>query len=88
MCCTDKRKNSAHITALTMGPTQSKKILREAFMMDADESILLTDRAFAGADVLATSYTLSQAIGNLGKSILIYALNKQPMVIQLKSALL
>ena len=66
-----KEKCGANITALTMGPPQSEKILKEAFMMDADEAVLLTDRAFAGADVLATSYTLSQAIESLGKTDLI-----------------
>ena len=66
-----KESCGAHITALTMGPPQSEKILKEAFMMDADEAVLLTDRAFAGADVLATSYTLSQAIESLGKIDLI-----------------
>jgi len=60
-----KETHNAHITALTMGPPQSEKILKEAFMMDVDEALLLTDRAFAGADVLATSYALSQAIRHL-----------------------
>ena len=71
-CAVQMKDNySAHITAITMGPPQSDKILKEAFMMDVDEAILLTDRAFAGADVLATSYALSQAIKSLGKTDLI-----------------
>lgn len=50
------------ITALTMGTPDSEAILREAYAMGVDEAILLTDRALAGSDVLATSYALSQAI--------------------------
>ena len=45
-----------------MGPPQAAQILREAHMMGADEGVLLTDRRFAGADVLATAYALSQGI--------------------------
>lgn len=50
------------VTALTMGPPQAKEVLEEAFMMGADKMVLLTDKGFAGSDVLATSYTLSQGI--------------------------
>jgi len=54
------------VTALTMGPPQAGAILREAIAMGADDACLLTDRAFAGADVVATSHTLTQGIGRLG----------------------
>jgi len=54
------------VLVLTMGPPQAEAVLREAFMMGADEGYLLTDRAFAGSDVLATSYVLSQGIWKLG----------------------
>ncbi len=54
------------VTVITMGPPQAKEIIYEAFSMGADEGCLLTDRSFAGADVLATSYTLSQGIKKLG----------------------
>lgn len=54
------------ITVLTMGPDQAKAVLREAFAMGADRGVLLSDRRFAGADVLATSRALSQAIRRLG----------------------
>jgi len=54
------------VTALTMGPPQAEKVLREAFMMGADEAVLLSDRKFGGADVLATSYAISQGIRKLG----------------------
>ena len=46
------------ITVLTMGPGRAAEIIREAMYRGADEGILLTDRAFAGADTLATSYAL------------------------------
>jgi len=52
--------------ALSMGPPQAEQSLREALMMGIDEAVLVTDRAFAGADVLATAYTLSQAIQVIG----------------------
>lgn len=50
------------VTVLTMGPGRAAEILREAIYRGADDGILLTDRAFAGADTLATSYALAQTI--------------------------
>ncbi len=50
------------ITLLTMGPVRASEVLREGLFRGADDGILLTDRAFAGADTLATSYALSCAI--------------------------
>lgn len=50
------------ITVLTMGPVRAAEILREGLYRGTDEGVLLTDRAFAGADTLATSYALSCAI--------------------------
>lgn len=50
------------ITALTMGPGQAAGVIREAFAMGVDEGVLISDRKFGGADVLATSYTISQGI--------------------------
>ncbi|MDR2898996.1 MAG: electron transfer flavoprotein subunit beta/FixA family protein [Clostridiales bacterium] len=61
-----KEKYGAEITALTMGPPQAERILKEAYKMGVDNAVLITDRAFAGSDVLATSYTLSQAIRKIG----------------------
>jgi len=55
-----------HVTALTMGPMQAEKVLREAFMMGVDDAVLLSDRKFGGADVLATSYAISQGIRKVG----------------------
>lgn len=57
-----KEKHGGTITAVTMGPNQAEGVLREAFAMGADCGVLLTDRRFAGADVLATSYALAQGI--------------------------
>ena len=61
-----KEKFGGRVTALTMGPPQAEKVLREAFMMGVDEAFLLSDRKFGGADVLATSYTISQGIRKIG----------------------
>lgn len=55
------------ITVLTMGPGRAAEVLREGLFRGADDGILLTDRAFAGADTLATSYALSMAIRKIGK---------------------
>ena len=50
------------ITILTMGPVRAAEVLREGLFRGADDGVLLTDRAFAGADTLATSYAISCAI--------------------------
>ncbi len=50
----------SEVTALTMGPPQCERIIREAFMMGVDRGVILSDRAFGGADVLMTSYTLAE----------------------------
>lgn len=50
------------ITLLTMGPVRAAEVLREGLFRGADDGILLTDRAFAGADTLATSYAISCAV--------------------------
>ena len=62
----DKHPGS-HITVLTMGPKRATELLREALYRGADEAILLSDSAFAGADTLATSYALTTAIRKIGK---------------------
>jgi len=66
-----KEKVGGKVTVLTMGPPQAESALRDALSMGADEAILLTDRAFAGADTWATAYTLSRAIKKLGADIII-----------------
>lgn len=57
-----KRNYETHITILCMGPPLAGKIVRECLSLGADKGILLTDRAFAGADAFATAYTLAKAI--------------------------
>ena len=61
-----KEKFGAETTALTMGPPYGEAVLREAMMLGIEDGVLITDRAFGGADCLATSYTLSQAIRSIG----------------------
>ncbi|MGL4761711.1 MAG: electron transfer flavoprotein subunit beta [Sarcina sp.] len=60
-----KENNGATVTVLSMGPPQAKDALREALCMGADEAVLITDRAFAGADTLATSKALAGALKRL-----------------------
>lgn len=62
-----KEKHSGTTTALTMGPPQAVEALKEVVAMGCDEGILLSDRAFAGADTWATAYTLAQAIRKIGE---------------------
>ena len=57
-----KDSHGAHVTVITMGPPQATAVLREALARGADDAFLVSSRAFGGADTLATSYTLSQAI--------------------------
>lgn len=54
------------VTVLSMGPPQAAECLKEAIAMGADAAVLLSDRAFAGADTLATSYTLAKGIEKIG----------------------
>jgi electron transfer flavoprotein beta subunit len=54
------------VTALTMGPPQADAALREAIAMGVNDGILVSDRAFAGSDTWATSYTLSKALEKIG----------------------
>ncbi|MDR0546278.1 MAG: electron transfer flavoprotein subunit beta/FixA family protein [Dysgonamonadaceae bacterium] len=57
----------ATVTLLTMGPPRAADVIREGLFRGADGGYLLTDRAFAGADTLATSYALSMAIRKIGQ---------------------
>ncbi|WP_160675188.1 electron transfer flavoprotein subunit beta/FixA family protein [Clostridium sp. C8-1-8] len=65
-----KDQKGAHITVVSMGPPQAQVALREALCMGADEAILITDRAFAGADTLATSNAIAGAIRKLEYDII------------------
>ena len=60
-----KERYGGGVTALMMGPPNAGPLLKEAYALGADELILLSDRAFAGSDTLATSYVLAQAIRRL-----------------------
>ncbi len=66
-----REKTGGSIAVITMGPGQAAGIIREAFAMGADTGVLISDRKFGGADVLATSYTLSQGIRQSGNFDLI-----------------
>ena len=55
------------VTILTMGPGRAAEVIREGLYRGADDGYLLTDRAFAGADTLATSYALATAIRKIGE---------------------
>jgi electron transfer flavoprotein beta subunit len=66
-----KERLGGKVTVICMGPPQAESLLREAIALGVEEAILLTDRVFAGADTLATSYTLAKAIEKLGKYDLI-----------------
>lgn len=62
-----KEKHGGKVTVISMGPPQAKDALKECIAMGADEALLISDRAFGGADTLATSYTLAAAAKKLGK---------------------
>ncbi|HCF57500.1 MAG TPA: electron transfer flavoprotein subunit beta [Myxococcales bacterium] len=64
---------AARIVVLSMGPPQAEEALRECLAMGADEAILLSDRAFAGADTWATSNTLAAALRKIGDYDLVFA---------------
>lgn len=66
-----REKLGGTVTALTMGPDSAAEMIRDAYAMGADDGVVMTDRKFAGSDVLATSYTLSQGIAALGGADLI-----------------
>lgn len=68
-----KEKYGGKVTAVTMGPPRASDTLRECLYMGADEVYLITDRKFAGADTLATSYVLSEAIKKIGNYNFVFA---------------
>jgi electron transfer flavoprotein beta subunit len=61
-----KERCGAKTTVITMGPPQAEAILREAIGRGIENGVLISDRAFAGADTWATGYTLAMAIKKLG----------------------
>ena len=66
-----KERVGGVVKVITMGPPQAENALRSAIAMGADEGYLISDRAFAGSDTWATSYTLSNGIKTLGQFDLI-----------------
>jgi electron transfer flavoprotein beta subunit len=60
-------KHGGKVTVITMGPPQAVNALKDAIALGVDDVILVSDRAFAGADTWATSYTLSQTIKKIGQ---------------------
>ena len=59
----------SRVTVLAMGPPQAEDALRECLSLGADDAVLVTDRAFGGADTLATSYTIASAIRHIQKTM-------------------
>ncbi|WP_319589001.1 electron transfer flavoprotein subunit beta/FixA family protein [uncultured Desulfobulbus sp.] len=66
-----KEKQGGTVTVITMGPPQAEAVLREAIACGADDGVLISDRAFAGADTWATAYTLAKAVQTLDGADLI-----------------
>jgi len=66
-----KEAHGGEVTVITMGPPQAEEMLREAISCGADRAVLISDRAFAGADTWATAYTLEKAVKTLGEFDLI-----------------
>lgn len=66
-----KEKHGAMVTIISMGPPQASDMLKELYARGVDECILITDRAFAGADTCATSSTLAAALTKTGYDLII-----------------
>ena len=66
-----KDATGAHVTVVSMGPPQADAVLREAMAMGADDAVLVTDRAFGGADTLATSTTIAAALKKIPYDLII-----------------
>ncbi len=67
-----KERYGGQVTVITMGPPAAAEVLRESLYRGADRVVLLTDRRFAGADTLATSYTLKCAVEQVGDYDLVF----------------
>ncbi|MFO8032310.1 MAG: electron transfer flavoprotein subunit beta/FixA family protein [Desulfohalobiaceae bacterium] len=64
-----KEEHGFRASAVCMGPPQAESVLRQVLSLGIDSGVLLSDRAFAGADTLATSYTLAQAVRALNQEL-------------------
>lgn len=62
-----KDKNGGNVTVVSMGPPQVENALRDAIAYGVDNTVLISDRVFAGSDTWATSYALAKSIETLGK---------------------
>lgn len=67
-------KHGGHITALSMGPPQAEDTLRKVLALGADRAVLLTDKAFAGADTLATTHALAAAVRKISAELPVHLL--------------
>ena len=68
-----KETYGGKVIAVTMGPPKAAELLKECLYMGADDVILVTDRKFAGADTLATSYVLSKVVEKIGDYDIVFA---------------
>ncbi len=68
-----KEQRGGSITVVSMGPPKAEKAIREALSMGCDDGVLLSDRAFAGADTWSTAYVLAEAVRELGEFDLVVA---------------
>lgn len=68
-----REQHGGKVTCVTMGPPQAAEALKEAVSLGVDDVVLLSDRAFAGADTWATSYALSMGIKKIGAFDLVIA---------------
>ncbi len=66
-----RERYGGKVTAISMGPPQAEEALRETLALGVDEAVLISSRAFAGSDTLATSYALSKGIERIGSYDLI-----------------
>jgi electron transfer flavoprotein alpha/beta subunit len=67
-----KETRGAFLTAISMGPPEAGNIVKECLALGADQGILLSDRAFAGADTYATAFTLAKGIEKIGRYDVIF----------------
>ncbi|OEF99275.1 electron transfer flavoprotein subunit beta [Vulcanibacillus modesticaldus] len=62
-----KKKYGGKVTIVSMGPPMATAVIKKSIELGADEGVLISDRAFAGSDTLATSYALTQAINKIAE---------------------
>ncbi len=70
--------HGGEVTVITMGPPQAEEVLRQAISCGADQAVLISDRAFAGADTWATAYTLEKAVKNVGGPLILSSAASRP----------